>query len=94
MTGSQEKSAFSLLCCQYVNTAHYIICLTVIFLPACSVLWLDVLTITGGRRLSAFGCQNGCVGLALVSQTGPGKGVASHKTQHVNREPLRCVANF
>uniref|UniRef100_A0A671TRD0 Kaptin (actin binding protein) n=1 Tax=Sparus aurata TaxID=8175 RepID=A0A671TRD0_SPAAU len=35
-----------------------------------NVLWLDVLSIAGGRRLSAFGCQNGCVGLALVDQTG------------------------
>ncbi|KAM7398604.1 hypothetical protein PAMA_006488 [Pampus argenteus] len=36
-----------------------------------NVLWFDVLSIPGGRRLSAFGCQNGCVGLALVKQTGP-----------------------
>lgn len=36
-----------------------------------NVLWLDVLSIAGGQRLSAFGCQNGCVGLALVSQAGP-----------------------
>uniref|UniRef100_A0A667ZHQ6 Kaptin (actin binding protein) n=1 Tax=Myripristis murdjan TaxID=586833 RepID=A0A667ZHQ6_9TELE len=36
-----------------------------------NVLWLDVMSIPGGRRLSAFGCQNGCVGLALVNQTGP-----------------------
>lgn len=36
-----------------------------------NVLWLDVLSISGGRRLSAFGCQNGCVGLALVNQAGP-----------------------
>ncbi|KAJ7996885.1 hypothetical protein DPEC_G00223150 [Dallia pectoralis] len=36
-----------------------------------NVLWLDVLSIPGGRRLSAFGCQNGCVGLALVDQTVP-----------------------
>lgn len=35
-----------------------------------NVLWLDVLPVAGGRRLSAFGCQNGCVGLALVNQTG------------------------
>ncbi|XP_029029089.1 KICSTOR complex protein kaptin [Betta splendens] len=35
-----------------------------------NVLWLDMLSIAGGRRLSAFGCQNGCVGLALVTQTG------------------------
>lgn len=35
------------------------------------MLWLDVLSIAGGRRLSAFGCQNSCVGLALVNQTGP-----------------------
>ncbi|XP_018591275.2 KICSTOR complex protein kaptin [Scleropages formosus] len=33
-----------------------------------NVLWLDVARIAGGRRLSAFGCQNGCVGLALVEQ--------------------------
>lgn len=37
-----------------------------------SVLWLDTLSIRGGQRLSAFGCQNGCVGLALVKQEGPG----------------------
>ncbi|XP_061104139.1 KICSTOR complex protein kaptin isoform X2 [Conger conger] len=36
-----------------------------------NVLWLDVLGLPGGRRFSAFGCQNGCVGLALVEQTGP-----------------------
>lgn len=42
-------------------------------LPWNSVLWLDMLSIADGRRLSAFGCQNGCVGLALVNQTGPGE---------------------
>ncbi|XP_071316815.1 KICSTOR complex protein kaptin [Trachinotus anak] len=36
-----------------------------------NVLWLDMLTLAGGRRISAFGCQSGCVGLALVNQTGP-----------------------
>ncbi|CAB1433589.1 unnamed protein product [Pleuronectes platessa] len=36
-----------------------------------NVLWLDMLGIAGNRRISAFGCQNGCVGLALVNQTGP-----------------------
>uniref|UniRef100_A0AAR2LZZ5 Kaptin (actin binding protein) n=1 Tax=Pygocentrus nattereri TaxID=42514 RepID=A0AAR2LZZ5_PYGNA len=36
-----------------------------------NVLWLDVLSIGDGRRLTAFGCQNGCVGLALVNQRGP-----------------------
>ncbi|KAL0994645.1 hypothetical protein UPYG_G00125290 [Umbra pygmaea] len=36
-----------------------------------NVLWLDVLRIPGGRRLSAFGCQNGCVELSLVDYTGP-----------------------
>ncbi|XP_071762277.1 KICSTOR complex protein kaptin [Centroberyx gerrardi] len=36
-----------------------------------NVLWLDMLSTAGGRRLSAFGCQNGCVGLALVDQAGP-----------------------
>uniref|UniRef100_H3D247 Kaptin (actin binding protein) n=1 Tax=Tetraodon nigroviridis TaxID=99883 RepID=H3D247_TETNG len=36
-----------------------------------NVLWLDVMTVAGGRRLSAFGCQNGSVGLALVHQAGP-----------------------
>ncbi|XP_022060253.1 KICSTOR complex protein kaptin [Acanthochromis polyacanthus] len=36
-----------------------------------NVLWLDMLSIAGSRRLSAFGCQNGCLGLALVNQTGP-----------------------
>ncbi|KAK2828895.1 hypothetical protein Q5P01_019929 [Channa striata] len=36
-----------------------------------NVLWLDMLSIAGGQRLSAFGCQNGCVGLALVNQAGP-----------------------
>lgn len=43
-----------------------------------SVLWLDVLSIDSGRRLTAFGCQNGCVGLALVDQTGPGKTECLH----------------
>uniref|UniRef100_A0A4W4H3F8 Kaptin (actin binding protein) n=1 Tax=Electrophorus electricus TaxID=8005 RepID=A0A4W4H3F8_ELEEL len=33
-----------------------------------NVLWLDVLSIDSGRRLTAYGCQNGCVGLALVDQ--------------------------
>ncbi|KAM9538772.1 KICSTOR complex protein kaptin-like [Salvelinus alpinus] len=37
-----------------------------------NVLWLDVLSIPGGRRLSAS-CQNSCVGLALVDQTVPGE---------------------
>ncbi|XP_077361870.1 KICSTOR complex protein kaptin isoform X1 [Festucalex cinctus] len=36
-----------------------------------NVLWMDMLCIPGGQRLSAFGCQNGCVGLALVKQHGP-----------------------
>ncbi|XP_030602158.1 KICSTOR complex protein kaptin isoform X2 [Archocentrus centrarchus] len=36
-----------------------------------NVLWLDILSVGGGRRLSVFGCQNGCVGLALVSQAEP-----------------------
>ncbi|XP_040007191.1 KICSTOR complex protein kaptin [Xiphias gladius] len=36
-----------------------------------NVLWLDMLSLAGSRRISAFGCQNGCVGLALVNQTGP-----------------------
>ncbi|KAM8835579.1 KICSTOR complex protein kaptin isoform 1-T1 [Synchiropus picturatus] len=36
-----------------------------------NVLWLDMLSVADGRRLSAFGCQNGCVGLALVDQCGP-----------------------
>uniref|UniRef100_A0AAY4DKM2 KICSTOR complex protein kaptin n=1 Tax=Denticeps clupeoides TaxID=299321 RepID=A0AAY4DKM2_9TELE len=36
-----------------------------------NVLWMDVLCIPGGQRLSAYGCQNGCVGLALVKQAGP-----------------------
>ncbi|KAJ8266311.1 hypothetical protein GJAV_G00128950 [Gymnothorax javanicus] len=36
-----------------------------------NVMWMDVLGLPKSRRLSAFGCQNGCVGLALVDQTGP-----------------------
>ncbi|MBN3310492.1 KPTN protein, partial [Amia calva] len=36
-----------------------------------NVLWLDVLSVGGGRRLSAFGCQSGCVGVALVDQSRP-----------------------
>uniref|UniRef100_A0A3Q2FSN6 Kaptin (actin binding protein) n=1 Tax=Cyprinodon variegatus TaxID=28743 RepID=A0A3Q2FSN6_CYPVA len=36
-----------------------------------NVLWLDMTSVPGGRRLSAYGCQNGCVGLALVNQSGP-----------------------
>lgn len=31
------------------------------------------MSVAGGRRLSAFGCQNGCVGLALVNQSRPGE---------------------
>ncbi|TRY57329.1 hypothetical protein DNTS_024927, partial [Danionella cerebrum] len=33
-----------------------------------NVLWLDVLSIDENRRLTAFGCQNGSVGLSLVNQ--------------------------
>ncbi|XP_077596921.1 KICSTOR complex protein kaptin [Stigmatopora nigra] len=36
-----------------------------------NVLWMDMLSIPGGQRLSAFGCQNGCVGLAVVKQYQP-----------------------
>ncbi|CAL8267015.1 unnamed protein product [Merluccius merluccius] len=36
-----------------------------------NVLWLDMLSVPGGRRFSAYGCQNGCVGLALVDQSKP-----------------------
>ncbi len=60
-------------------------------LPPCSVLWLDVLSIDGGRRLSAFGCQNGCVGLALVNQTGPGEGDQTQKNGSLTfREVQLC----
>uniref|UniRef100_A0A672P815 Kaptin (actin binding protein) n=1 Tax=Sinocyclocheilus grahami TaxID=75366 RepID=A0A672P815_SINGR len=38
-----------------------------------NVLWLNVLSIDQNRRLTAFGCQNGSVGLSLVNQKGPGK---------------------
>ncbi|KTG42280.1 hypothetical protein cypCar_00000351 [Cyprinus carpio] len=37
-----------------------------------NVLWLNVLSIDQNRRLTAFGCQNGSVGLSLVNQKGPG----------------------
>ncbi|XP_069042519.1 KICSTOR complex protein kaptin isoform X1 [Lepisosteus oculatus] len=33
-----------------------------------NVLWMDVVNVGGSLRLSAFGCQNGCVGVALVDQ--------------------------
>ncbi|XP_048840081.1 KICSTOR complex protein kaptin [Brienomyrus brachyistius] len=36
-----------------------------------NVIWMDMMRVSAGRRLSAFGCQNGCVGLALVKQEGP-----------------------
>uniref|UniRef100_A0A673N0Z0 Kaptin (actin binding protein) n=1 Tax=Sinocyclocheilus rhinocerous TaxID=307959 RepID=A0A673N0Z0_9TELE len=36
-----------------------------------NVLWLNVLSIDQNRRLTAFGCQNGSVGLSLVNQKGP-----------------------
>uniref|UniRef100_A0A8C2HWT6 Kaptin (actin binding protein) n=1 Tax=Cyprinus carpio TaxID=7962 RepID=A0A8C2HWT6_CYPCA len=36
-----------------------------------NVLWLNVLSIEQNRRLTAFGCQNGSVGLSLVNQKGP-----------------------
>lgn len=45
-----------------------------------SVLWLDVMSVAGGQRLSAFGCQNGCVGLALVSQARPGEAPGDLRT--------------
>lgn len=35
------------------------------------MLWLNVLSIDPNRRLTAFGCQNGSVGLSLVNQKGP-----------------------
>lgn len=56
-----------------------------------NVLWMDVLTIPGGRRLSAFGCQNGCVGLALVDQTGPNV-LQSWRVQHDS--PISTVLLF
>uniref|UniRef100_W5NAD3 Kaptin (actin binding protein) n=1 Tax=Lepisosteus oculatus TaxID=7918 RepID=W5NAD3_LEPOC len=37
-------------------------------LPRACVLWMDVVNVGGSLRLSAFGCQNGCVGVALVDQ--------------------------
>ncbi|KAA0717217.1 KICSTOR complex protein kaptin [Triplophysa tibetana] len=36
-----------------------------------NVLWLDVLSIDENHRLTAFGCQNGSVGLSIVNQKGP-----------------------
>ncbi|XP_056602226.1 KICSTOR complex protein kaptin isoform X2 [Triplophysa dalaica] len=36
-----------------------------------NVLWLDVLSIDENHRLTAFGCQNGSVGLSIVNQNGP-----------------------
>ncbi|XP_054902552.1 KICSTOR complex protein kaptin [Poeciliopsis prolifica] len=36
-----------------------------------NVLWLDMVSVADGKRLSAYGCQNGCIGLALVNQNGP-----------------------
>ncbi|CAL8364339.1 unnamed protein product [Lota lota] len=36
-----------------------------------NVLWLHMLSVPGGRRFSTYGCQNGCVGLALVDQSKP-----------------------
>ncbi|XP_045080116.1 KICSTOR complex protein kaptin isoform X2 [Coregonus clupeaformis] len=56
-----------------------------------NVLWLDVLSIPSGHRLSAFGCQNGCVGLALVDQTGP-KIVQSWRVQQDS--PISTVLLF
>uniref|UniRef100_A0A672PW55 Kaptin (actin binding protein) n=1 Tax=Sinocyclocheilus grahami TaxID=75366 RepID=A0A672PW55_SINGR len=38
-----------------------------------NVLWLIVLSIEQNWRLTAFGCQNGFVGLSLVNQKGPGE---------------------
>lgn len=73
--GSKQIQHVSTFAELNVCMIHSPLCLMVVFpLPPCSVLWLDVLSITGGRRLSAYGCQNGCVGLALVNQTGPGNG--------------------
>lgn len=56
----------------FFRETFYLSMLTLL-LSSCSVLWLDVMSIAGGRRLSAFGCQNGCVGLALVDQSQPGE---------------------
>uniref|UniRef100_A0A671TQJ1 Kaptin (actin binding protein) n=2 Tax=Sparus aurata TaxID=8175 RepID=A0A671TQJ1_SPAAU len=58
-----------------------------------NVLWLDVLSIAGGRRLSAFGCQNGCVGLALVDQTGAGEGgqTQTHDSCSASSHDFSCT---
>ncbi|XP_030638301.1 KICSTOR complex protein kaptin [Chanos chanos] len=56
-----------------------------------NVLWLDVLSIPGSRRLSAFGCQNGCVGLAQVDQRGP-EILQSWRIQHDS--PVSTVLLF
>ncbi|XP_064208139.1 KICSTOR complex protein kaptin isoform X4 [Anguilla rostrata] len=58
-----------------------------------NVLWLDVLGIPGGRRLSAFGCQNGCVGLALVEQTGLGE-IASKKKQATFEQEKKLIRDI
>ncbi|KAL4640432.1 kaptin [Arapaima gigas] len=46
-----------------------------------NVLWLDIMRIPGGLRLSAYGCQNGCVGLAVVEQAEPVKVQRSWRIQ-------------
>ncbi|XP_061754048.1 KICSTOR complex protein kaptin isoform X1 [Nerophis ophidion] len=57
-----------------------------------NVLWLDMLSIAEGRRLSAFGCQNGCVGLALVKQFEPAEVLQSWRVQFDS--PISIVLLF
>uniref|UniRef100_A0A669C217 Kaptin (actin binding protein) n=1 Tax=Oreochromis niloticus TaxID=8128 RepID=A0A669C217_ORENI len=57
-----------------------------------NVLWMDILSIAGGRRLSVFGCQNGCVGLAVVSQTELGEVLQSWRVQFDS--PISTVLLF
>lgn len=101
--GSKQIQHVSTFAELNVCMIHSPLCLMVVFpLPPCSVLWLDVLSITGGRRLSAYGCQNGCVGLALVNQTGPGNGslrfrevwLPGHLFTHLRLWPDSYVALF
>ncbi|XP_061817859.1 KICSTOR complex protein kaptin isoform X2 [Nerophis lumbriciformis] len=56
------------------------------------VLWLDMLSIAEDRRLSAFGCQNGCVGLALVKQFEPAEVLQSWRVQFDS--PISIVLLF
>lgn len=72
-TAAVERPEMFLLCQNRSHSGFLLRNLLLLNPLLLSVLWLDVMSIAGGQRLSAFGCQNGCVGLALVNQSRPGE---------------------